>query len=162
MTISPISAISASGLSQYVLESSNSNQVQSSLRTLQNSLAAGDLTGAQSAFQTVQRLLQNSAAASQAGNSQLLKDLASLGSALNSGNVSSAQSAFATVQGDLNSSAVPSLANEAAAASQSVQSIEELLSSLNASAGASSAVSDASYSILQSVYGSQSGLSVYA
>jgi hypothetical protein len=58
------SAISAAGLSEYVLSTSNATQLQQALQTLQNSLASGNLTGAQSAFQTVQTLYQNSVTAS--------------------------------------------------------------------------------------------------
>jgi phosphoenolpyruvate carboxylase len=160
MSIGAISSISAAGLGQSVFQAGNGNQLQQTLQTLQNTLASGDLSGAQSAFQTLQSIFQNSATASGrvgSSNSQLSTDLNTLGSALSSGNVSSAQSAFATVLSDLKTTALPSQINEAAAASQSVQSIEELLSSLNASASSS----DPTASILQSVYGSQSGLSVY-
>ena len=54
MTISPISAISAGGLSQNVVTASDSNQLKQALQTLQSTLALGDLTSAQSAFQTLQ------------------------------------------------------------------------------------------------------------
>ena len=85
MSISPISA---AGLSQYVLESSNSTQLKQAFQSLQNSLASGDLTGAQSAFQTLQTLFQNAATASGSSlssNSQLSTDLTALGNALTSG-----------------------------------------------------------------------------
>jgi hypothetical protein len=85
-----VSSISAAGLSQDVLLSGNSTQ-QQALQALQNNLASGDLTGAQSAFQTLQNVLQNSATASGSGlssNSQLTGDLSALGSALSSGDLS--------------------------------------------------------------------------
>jgi phosphoenolpyruvate carboxylase len=161
MSIGAIGSISAAGLGQSVFQAGNGNQLQQTLQTLQNTLSSGDLSGAQSAFQTLQSIFQNSATASgSAGstNSQLSNDLNTLGSALSSGSVSGAQSAFATVLNDLKTTALPSQINEATAASQSVQTIEELLSSLNANASST----DSTVSILQSVYGSQSGLSVYA
>ena len=160
MSISPISA---GGLSQAVLSSSNSIE-QQALQALQNTLASGDLNGAQSAFQTLQNLFQGSATANGStlsSNSQLTTDLNTLGSALQSGDLSTAQSAFATVLGDLQSTALPAQTNEATAASQSVQLVEELLGTVNTSAASASAF-DQTNSILQSVYASQSGLNVLA
>lgn len=157
-----ITSISAAGLSQEVLAASNSGQ-QQALQTLQNTLASGDLTGAQSAFQTLQNVLQNSATATGnllSNNSQLSTDLTALGSALSSGDLSTAQSAFATVLGDLKTSASPAQINEATAAAQSVQLVEELLSTVNASDTTSTA--DTTTSLLESVYGSQSSLNLLA
>jgi hypothetical protein len=118
MTVGSISAV---GLSQDVLLSGNSSQ-QQALQSLQNNLSAGDLNGAQSAFQALQNVLQDSATASGSslsGNSQLTSDLTALGSALSSGDLSTSQSAFAAVLGDLKNSASPAQTNEANAASQS-------------------------------------------
>ncbi len=158
-----ISSISAAGLSQAVLASSNSTQ-QQALQSLQQSLASGDVNGAQSAFQTLQTLFQNSATTSGStlsSNSQLSTDLSTLGSALNSGDLSSAQSAFATVLGDLKSSASAAQVNEATAASQSLQLVEGLLSTLNADTTSSSNANNTT-AILESVYGSSGGLNVLA
>ncbi|MGA8270464.1 MAG: hypothetical protein WB919_02825 [Candidatus Sulfotelmatobacter sp.] len=160
MSITPISA---AGLSQDVLYSSNSSQ-QQALQTLQDSLASGDLNGAQSAFRTLQALFQNSATSTgttQSSNSQLSSDLSALGSALSSGDVSTAQSAFASVLGDLKNSASAAQVNEATAASQSVQLVEGLLATLNSTTDSSSSIDDTT-SILESVYGNQSGLDVLA
>jgi hypothetical protein len=162
-----IGSISAAGLGQYVLASGNTNPLQQALQSLQDSLALGDLNGAQSAFQTLQNLYQNSATSSGStlsSNSQFASDLAALGSALTSGDLSTAQSAFAMVQSDLKNSASPAQVNEATAASQSVQLVEELLSTVNSSRSSSdsSGTSDLTNSILQSVYGSQSKLNVFA
>jgi hypothetical protein len=131
---------------------------------LQNSLSQGDLTGAQSAFQALQTVLQNSATAGGSAltnNSQLSKDLAALGSAISSGDVSSSQSAFATVLGDLKNSASAAQTNEAIAASQSLQLVNGLLSTLNSTA-APSTRTDTTTSILQSYYAAKTGLSVIA
>jgi len=164
-----IGSISAASLSEYVLSSSNSNQLQQAFRTLQNSLASGDLNGAKAAFQTVQKLNQNSATAggsSLSSSSQLSTDLAALGGALNSGDLSSgdlstAQSAFAAVQGDLKNAPSPSQTNETNAASQSVQLVAELLSTLNVSSSSSSN-SDITNSVLERVYGSRDSVNVLA
>jgi len=159
-----IGSISAAGLSQYVLSSGNSTQLQQLLQTLQNSLSAGDLDGANSAFQNLQKLFQNSATASGSSlssSSQLSTDLTALGSALSSGDLSTAQSAFATVQSDLKTTSSPAQTNEATAASQSVQLVEELLSTVNSSSSSSSS-SDITNSVLEQVYGSKSGLNVLA
>jgi hypothetical protein len=163
MSTTPLSSISAASLSQYILASSNSTQLQQILQTLQSSLGTGDLNGAQAAFQTLQTLLQNSAAASGSSlsnNSQLSSDLTALGSALSSGDLSTAQSAFATVQSDLKSFS-PALTNEANSASQAVQLVDELLSTLNSNVAPSSDA-DLTTSILDSVYASKSGLNVVA
>jgi len=159
-----ITSISAAGLSQYVLQASNSTQLKQSLQTLQNSLSSGALNGAQSAFQTLQTLYQNSATASGSSlssSSQLSTDLTALGSALTAGDLSTAQSAFATLQSDLKNSPTPSQTNETNAASQSIQLVEEVLSTLNSSS-ASSTTADSTNSLLQSVYGSGNGLNVRA
>jgi hypothetical protein len=159
-----IGSISAASLSQYVLASSNSTQIRQTLQTLQNSLASGDLNGAQSAFQTLQKLNQNLATASGSSlssSSQLSTDLTALGSALDSGDLSTAQSAFALVQGDLKNSTSPSQTNQTNAASQSEQLVEELLSTLNVSSSSSS-TSDITGSVLERVYGSRGILNVHA
>jgi len=159
-----VGSISAAGLSQYVLASSDSNQLQQALQCLQDNLTSGDLNGAQSAFETVQTLNQSLATASGSSlssNSQLSTDLTALGSALGSGNLTTAQSAFATVQSDLKNSTSPSLTNEINAASQSVQMVQELLSTLNVNSS-SSGISDSTTSVLERVYGSSGGLNVLA
>lgn len=159
-----ISSISAASLSQYVLSSSNSNQLQQALQALQNSLASGDLNGAKSAFETVQKLNQSLATASgssASSSSQLTTDLTALGSALGSGDLSTAQSVFATVLDDLKNSNSPSQTNETNTASQSVQLVAELLSTLNVNSSSSSNP-DSTTSVLEQVYGSRTGLNVVA
>jgi hypothetical protein len=150
-----ISSISAAGLSQNVLAAGNSVQ-QKALQSLQQSLASGDVNGAQSAFQTLQSAIQNSATTTGntlSNDSQLSTDLSTLGSALNSGDLSSAQSAFATVLGDLKTSASAAQVNEATTASQSLQLVEGLLSTLNADTASSNSTHNTT-AILESVYGS--------
>ena len=157
MSISPISA---AGLSEYVLQASNSTQLKQALQSLQNTLASGDLNGAQSAFQTLQTLYQNAATASGSSlSSQLSTDLTALGSALTSGDLSTAQSAFATLQSDLKSSPSPSQTNETNAASQSLQLVDALLSTLNPSP---SGTANPTNSLLESVYGDGGSLNVLA
>lgn len=159
-----IGGISAAGLGQYVLATGNSNQQQQLLQTLQNSLASGDLSVANSAFQSLQQVVQNSATASGStltSNSQVSNDLATLGSAISAGDLTGAQSAFATIQSDLKANATPSQTNESSAASQSVQLVAELLSTVSPSSNSSSSSgSDLTTSVLQQVYGSRSGLNV--
>src|SRR5579862_5572435 len=146
-----VGSISAASLSQAVFSSGNSNQLNQILQTLQNSLAAADLNSAQSTFRALQNLLQNSASttgATLSSDSQLSNDMASLGSALTSGDLSTAQSAFATVLNDLKTCSAPSISNEMTAASQSVQLVDGILSSLNSSS------SDSTTNLLQSYYSS--------
>ncbi|MFZ0200064.1 MAG: hypothetical protein WB523_08455 [Candidatus Sulfotelmatobacter sp.] len=158
-----ISSISAATLAQDVLSASNPTQ-QQALQSLQNSLANGDLTGAQSGFQALLAVLKNSATSSGtnlSSNSQLSSDISALGSALSSGDLTTAQSAFAAVLGDLKNSASTAQINEATAASQSLQLVEGLLATLNSDAAPSSS-SDNTTSILQSFYASKSGLNLLA
>jgi hypothetical protein len=160
MSINPISA---AGLGQYVLQASNSTQLTQALQSLQNSLASGDLSGSQSAFQTLQTLYQNSATAggsTSSSSSQLSTDLTAIGTALTAGDLSTAQSAFATFQNDLKTSPPPWQSNETNAASQSLQLVEGILSTLNSSSPSSA--SDSTSALLESVYGSKSGLNVLA
>ena len=103
-----VGAISAGSLAQDVLTSSNITQAQQAWQKVQTSLAAGDLTGAKSAFATFQQINQNlSALSATTTGTQLSTDLSTLGSALTAGNLSSAQTAFATVQNDLKNSQRP-------------------------------------------------------
>jgi hypothetical protein len=172
MTVSAISAASLSQdvLGQHVLASSDSNQLQQALQSLQSSITSGDLNGAQSAFEVLQTLNQGLATASGnsgssnsqiSASSQISSDLTALGSALSSGNLSTAQSAFTTVKNDLNNSGSPSLANETDAASQAVQTVGELLSTLNVNSSSAS-ISDSTTSVLERVYGTSGGLNVQA
>lgn len=95
-----MSSISAVGLGQDVLSASNSARHQA-LQALENCLATGDLSGAQSAFQSLQDVLQapQRRSTTQSSISQITSDANSLGSTLSSGNLSSARSAFATFLG---------------------------------------------------------------
>jgi hypothetical protein len=157
-----IGAISAAGLGQSVLSSSNSTQQQQILQTLQSSLSSGDVNAAQASFAKLQQLTQSQATASGgslSSDSPLATDLTALGSALSSGDLSTAQSAFATVLSDLNQSNSPALTNETNAASQSVQLVNELLSTLNVNSSSSS-ISDSATSVLERVYGSPGSLDV--
>ena len=155
-------SISAAGLSEYVLSSGNSTPLQQALQSLQNNLASGNLDGANSAFQTVQRISQLSATVSgnsQASSSQLSTDLTALGGALSSGDLASAQSAFATVQSDLKNSPSPSQTIETSAPSQSAHLVQELLNTVN-SMSSSTSPSDSANSVLEAVYG-QGSLNVF-
>jgi hypothetical protein len=163
--MSSVSGISAAGLAQYVLTSSNSKRLQQAFQTLKNSLLAGDLTTADSAFQSVQQLFQNSAAATGYSNyTQFFTDLSALGNAISSGNLVSAQAAFTTVQSDLQTGSSPTLALETGASSQSVQLVQELLGTVsnNSQDSASTTTADQTTSVLDAVYGNRSGLNVVA
>jgi hypothetical protein len=160
MSITPILA---AGLSQDVLSEGNSNQ-QQALQSLQNSLASGNLTSAQWSFQILHNTLQDSATANGtalSSTSPVLQALTALGSALSSGDVSTSQSVFATLLGTLKTTASAAQINEATAASQSIQLVQEPLSTSDASSATTSS-SDLPTSILQNEYASQSGLDVYA
>src|SRR5271170_3573355 len=112
-----VAALSTAGFSQYIAATSNVSASQQAFQSLQQSLASGNLTAAQSAFNTYNQLNQASTAAgatsssSTSSTSQLAKDMAALGSAIGSGNLSTAQSAFATVQSDLKNAPSQAITN---------------------------------------------------
>ncbi len=156
-----VGAISAGSLAQDVLTSSNTTQAQQAWQKVQASLAAGDLTGAKSAFATFQQINQSlSAASGTTTGTQLSTDMTALGSALNAGDLSSAQTAFATVQNDLKNAPSPSLTSALQAEAQAVQLVDGFLSSLGSSS--LSSASNSANAALQSAYGSGSTLNVYA
>jgi hypothetical protein len=115
-----IGALSTGGLSQYVLASSNLTQTQQAWQTLQQSLASGNLSAAQTAFANYQQLNQNltNISGGSSASTQLTTDMTALGTALSSGDLSSAQSAFATVQTDMNGSPSQAMSNAMAAMTQ--------------------------------------------
>src|ERR1035437_4386832 len=151
-----VAALSTAGFSQYISASSNVQKSQTAWQTLQQSLASGNMTAAQSAFNTYQQLNQYSTGSSSASGSQLSSDLTALGSALGSGNLATAQSAFATVQGDLKNTPSQAMATANAAVPQTVLWVDDLLS-LGSSSGSSSASTsssiDPAYAILASSMG---------
>jgi|ERR1700722_11875412 hypothetical protein len=159
MSTAPISVAS---LSQEVLSTSNPTQLQQAVLNLQSNLSSGNLSGAQSAFATLQSVSQSLATASgnsTYGNSQYSADLNTLASALSAGDLTAASSAFATVQSDLKNGNSPFLANELSAASQSEQLVSNLLSTLTVSS-TSPTTPDNTTSILNAVYGTQKGINV--
>ena len=158
-----IGSISAGSLAQDVYSASNSTQAQQALQKLQTSLAAGDLTGARSAFATVQALNQNLLnVTGTTSGTQLSTDMTTLGTALTAGNLTAAQSAFATVQSDLKNTSSPVLTSALQAESQAVQLVDGFLSSLDPSSSSSTSASDAANQALQSAYSAGSMLNVYA
>lgn len=159
MSVGPVSAAT---LSQEVLSTSDATQLQQTVLNLQSNLSSGNLTGAQSAFATLQSLSQSLATASgnsTYGNSQYSTDLNTLGTALAAGDLTAASSAFAAVQSDLKNGNSPLLANETSAASQAEQLVSNLLSTLTVS-NPSPSTPDNTTSILNAVYGTQKGINV--
>ena len=65
-------------------------------KQLSSSLSAGDLSGAQAAFQSLQQMMQQSGKATNASDAS--SPFAALGQALQSGDLAGAQSAFAQMQ----------------------------------------------------------------
>jgi hypothetical protein len=146
-----IGALSAGGLSQYVLDSSNLTKSQQAWQTLQQSLASGNLSSAQTAFNNYQQLNQNLAniSGTSTTTTQLSTDMTALGVALTSGNLGTAQSAFATVQNDLKSTPSQAMANANAAMAQVEGWVNDLLDLSDAS-NSSSTTSDPATGLLQS------------
>lgn len=145
-------SISTDGVSQEVF-ASNGSPLGAVLQSLQSDLSTGNLSSAESAFQILQTVLQDSATGSGAtllSNAQFSSDLASLGSALSSGNVLGAQSAFATVLGSLKTSETLATFSEAAAGPPSTAN----------TAPTTATPSDPTAPSLQKMAGDQSGLNV--
>ena len=146
-----IGGISASSLSQYVSASSDLTQSQQTWQNLQQSLAAGNVSAAQTAFKSYQQLDQNltNINGSSSSTTQLSTDMTALGTALSSGSLSSAQSAFATVQTDMTNSPSQAMTNANAAMAQVEQWVNDLLD-LSPSSSSSSTSSDPTTALLQS------------
>jgi hypothetical protein len=156
-----VAALSTAGFSQYIAASSNVSASQQAWQTLQQSLAQGNLSAAQSAFAAYSQLnpAQTSSSSSTSTPSQLSTDLAALGSALGSGNLSTAQSAFATVQNDMKSTPSQAVTNAESAVAQTVQWVEDLLSISSGNSSSNSTPVDPTTSILDSAYGQNSNSS---
>lgn len=153
-----VAALSTAGFSQYIAASSNVSVSQQAYQSLQQSLASGNLTATQTAFNTYNQLNQgstSSSASSGSGSSQLSTDMAALGSAISSGDLTTAQSAFATVQSDLKTTPSQAVTNAEAAVAQTVQWVDDLLS-LSSTGSASAAPVDPTTAILNSAYGQNS------
>lgn len=113
------SAISSTSTQPYSSTSGNGSNFRQDMKSLENSLLNGDLSGAQSAFAALQQLVttaQGTASTSTASastsptsvvsqlgqsSSALGQDMQAVSSALSSGNLSAAQSAFAKLQQDM-------------------------------------------------------------
>jgi ribosomal protein S20 len=105
-----VSSVSASpSPNPYTIDSTSGFKPQiQDFKALQSALQSGDLSGAQSAFASLQKAMQNKSQAAGANNpssqnSQLGNDMQSLQSALQGGDLSAAQKAFASLQQDMKS-----------------------------------------------------------
>jgi hypothetical protein len=162
-----VAALSTAGFTQYIAASSNVSASQKAFQSLQQNLASGNLTAAQSAFTTYRNLNQSPTTASPSSisgsgptgtTSQFSTDMTALGSAIGSGNLSTAQSAFATLQSTLQSAPSQAITNAESAVAQTVQSVDDLLN-LSSSSNYSAPPIDPTTSILDSAYGMPSATS---
>lgn len=151
-----IAALSTAGFSQYLALTSNVGASEQAWQSLEQGLASGNLTAAQTAFNTYQQLNQNLTGSS--SSSQFATDMTALGKAIGSGDVTSAQQAFATVQNDLKTEASPAVQSAESAVAQTVSEVDELLGVDN-SATTSTTSTDPTTSILDSAYGLSSSSS---
>jgi hypothetical protein len=154
----PVAALSTAGFSQYISASSNVSASQQAWQSLQQSLTAGNLSAAHSAFNAYNQLTQgstaaNSASSSSSASSQLSTDMAALGSAIGSGSLSSARSAFAAAQSDQKFTPSQAIANAESAVTQTVQWVDDLLSLSNSSNPSNSLLVDPTTAMLDSAYG---------
>jgi hypothetical protein len=155
-----VAALSTAGFTQYISASSNLSGSQQALQTLGQSLGAGNLSGALTAFNTYQQINQNLTSASSSSSSsssttttQLATDTKALGSALTSGNLASAQASFASMQNDLAATPSQAMANATAAANQTVQWIDDMLNLSSTDSTDSTTTTDPATSMLDSAYG---------
>jgi soluble cytochrome b562 len=107
MSLSPLSSVDNTYQTYQTNWQNNLNQIRQGFRNLASALQAGDLSGAQQAFTTLQQLLPNSSTGNQTQNGQqgsgqntFATDFQALGQALKSGNLTDAQAAFSKLQQD--------------------------------------------------------------
>ena len=104
MSISALSSNLITDLSQQY-QQNPLQQIRKDFNQLASALQSGDLSGAQSAYSSIQQLLQDNQSSSNSisgsnGTSTIQNDFATLGQALQSGDLSQAQSAFSQLQSD--------------------------------------------------------------
>lgn len=136
-----VSAITTGSLSQAVLSSSSLSTSQQAWQKLQQSLASGNLSAAQSAFNTYQQIDSTLTAmngGTSTDSSQVTSDMSALGTALSSGDLTGAQQAFATLQTDMNGAPSQSLTAAMTAMNQTVQMVSDLVSFSSSSSSSSS------------------------
>jgi hypothetical protein len=107
MSLSPLFSVDNTYQTYQTNWQNNLNQIRQGFRNLASALQAGDLSGAQQAFTTLQQLLPNSSTGNQTQNGQqgsgqntFATDFQALGQALKSGNLTDAQAAFSKLQQD--------------------------------------------------------------
>src|SRR5271165_2531807 len=115
MSISAVSSSLATGLSQ-ANPPNLFKQLQQDFKQLNESLQSGDLSAAQQAYTSIQKLMGSNVTGSQQASGSttnpIQSDFAALGQALQSGDLSTAQSAFTQLQQDLQAQ-TPSAAQSA-------------------------------------------------
>jgi len=123
-------------------------QIKQDFKQLASALQSGDLSNAQSAYSSIQKILQasQSSASSESssnGSSTLQSDFATLGQALQSGDLSQAQSAFSQLQNDFQAgsqsgadTAAPSEAQDQYVSSQTQDPAQQARQDYNQLAGA--------------------------
>jgi len=98
-----MSSISAVGSNSYY-PFNQQNGIGNAVQALEKALNSNDISGAKTAFATLQSDLQkiggNQQASQSSSSSTLLSDIQALGNALNNGSLTDAQTAFATLQQD--------------------------------------------------------------
>jgi hypothetical protein len=109
MSISALSSNLIADLSQQY-QQNPFQKIQQDFKQLASDLQSGDLSGAQSAYASIEQLLpanqsSSGSATGSNGSSAIQSDIASLGQALQSGDLSGAQSAFSQLQSDLQTAA---------------------------------------------------------
>lgn len=107
MSISPLSASLLSDLSQ-THRQNPFQEVRQDFQQLASALQSGNLSDAQSAYSSIQQVLQSAqgssgAASGSNGTNTIQNDFSALGQALQSGDLTQAQSAFAQLQSDAQS-----------------------------------------------------------
>ena len=101
MSISPFTGGTAANALQNNFRAAFKQKTED-FKALASAIQSGDLTGAQSAYDTVAKDIQNNPRIAKSGkNDQINKDLSTLGDAIKAGNADAAKQAFATLARDL-------------------------------------------------------------
>jgi len=132
MSISALSSNLIADLSQQ--QQNPFQEIKQDFRQLASALQSGDLSGAQSAYSSIEQVLgansgSSASTTSSSGSSTLQNDFAALGQALQSGDLSTAQSAFSQLQSDFQSARQSSGAQFGAPAQTPAQGNDQYVSS---------------------------------